>query len=89
MSENTADLRRKLSTPEAAAYLGLGKSTLDKLRLTGGGPRFITLGRRVVYDLVDLEAWTETRKRTNTSETLHQERNSSGGSPAHCLVSDA
>ncbi len=65
-----ADPRRKLSTLEAAAYVGLGKSTLDKFRLTGGGPKFITLGRRVVYDPDDLDAWTEVRKRSSTSEPL-------------------
>ncbi len=64
------ELRRKLSTPEAASFLNLGVSTLNKLRLTGGGPRFIALGRRVVYDVTDLEAWSEARKRSSTSETL-------------------
>jgi predicted DNA-binding transcriptional regulator AlpA len=70
MTTSNADPRRKLATPEAAAYVGLGKSTLDKLRLTGGGPKFITLGRRVVYDVADLDAWAESRKRTSTSEPL-------------------
>ena len=41
--------RKKLSTYEAAAYLGLGKSTLDKMRVTGIGPAFIKIGKRVVY----------------------------------------
>lgn len=70
MNTATAALKQKLSTPEAASYLGLGKSTLDKLRLIGGGPKFITLGRRVVYDATDLDAWTDARKRSSTSETL-------------------
>jgi hypothetical protein len=62
--------RPKLSTVEAAAYLGLGKSTLDKFRLTGGGPRFASLGRRVIYDVPDLDSWVEGRKRTSTSQPL-------------------
>jgi excisionase family DNA binding protein len=66
---NTAEYR-KLSTSEAAVYLGLGKSTLDKLRLVGGGPCFISLGRRVVYDRADLDAWADARKRSSTSEPL-------------------
>ena len=70
MTTILADTRRKLSTPEAAAYLGLGKSTLDKFRLTGGGPRFITCGRRVVYDPEDLDAYANARKRASTSERL-------------------
>ena len=59
---------RKLTVREAAAHLRLSKSHLDKLRLTGGGPAYIKLGRRVVYDLRDLETWAERGRRTNTSE---------------------
>jgi predicted DNA-binding transcriptional regulator AlpA len=68
-SEALTHYRRKLPTPEAANYLGLGKSTLDKLRLTGGGPVFIQLGKRVVYDPADLDAWISTHKRTSISES--------------------
>jgi predicted DNA-binding transcriptional regulator AlpA len=60
--------RRKLPTKEAARYLSLGKSTLDKLRVLGGGPAFIKIGKRVVYDPADLEAWFASHKRTSTSE---------------------
>ena len=39
----------KFNTQEAADYLRLAASTLNKMRLTGGGPVFIKLGpRRVV-----------------------------------------
>jgi predicted DNA-binding transcriptional regulator AlpA len=61
--------RKKLSTYEAAAYLGLGKSTLDKMRVTGIGPAFIKIGKRVVYDPADLEAWSAQHKRSNTSQS--------------------
>jgi hypothetical protein len=44
----------KVSAPEAAKYLGLSASTLSKLRVFGGGPKFHKLGRRVVYDTRDL-----------------------------------
>jgi predicted DNA-binding transcriptional regulator AlpA len=60
--------RHCLRTAEAAAYLGLSKSTLDKLRVTGQGPRYAKLGRICVYDLVDLDAFREARKRLSTSE---------------------
>jgi hypothetical protein len=46
-----------LRVPAAAADLGLGVSTLNKLRLTGGGPRFAKLTSVVVYDLADLDRW--------------------------------
>ena len=63
--------RKMLSTAEAAEYLGYGKSTLDKLRLEGGGPRFISHGRRVTYDPADLDEWAGARKRTSTSDAEH------------------
>ena len=59
---------RKLNVKEAAAYLGLSTSTLNKMRLTGTGPPYMKLGRRVLYDLRDLEQWAVQRKRDHTSE---------------------
>jgi predicted DNA-binding transcriptional regulator AlpA len=59
--------RKKLDTQKASDYLGLGKSTLDKLRLTGGGPAFFKVGARVVYDPADLDAWIAQHKRRSTS----------------------
>ncbi len=61
---------RKLAVPEAARFLGLSKSWLDKRRLEGGdGPAYLKLGRRVVYDLKDLEKWASSNRRKHTSET--------------------
>jgi hypothetical protein len=59
---------RMLNTNEAARYLGLGNSTLTKLRLFGGGPVFLKLGRRVAYDPRDLDKWAESRRRVSTSD---------------------
>jgi predicted DNA-binding transcriptional regulator AlpA len=60
---------RKLRTPDAADYLGVGKSTLDKLRMTGDGPVYSKLGGRIViYDVADLEAYAAARRRRSTSE---------------------
>jgi predicted DNA-binding transcriptional regulator AlpA len=52
----------------AAEHLGLTKSTLDKLRHFGGGPRYFKLGRTVVYDVADLNAWRAERSRTCTND---------------------
>jgi hypothetical protein len=41
---------------EAADYLGVRKSLLDKARIYGGGPRFMRFGRAVVYSTEDLDA---------------------------------
>jgi hypothetical protein len=60
-----------LLTLEAALYVGLTPVTLDKLRLTGGGPPFYRVGsKRVVYDRADLEAWVRSNKFDSTSERL-------------------
>ncbi len=42
---------------KAAEYVGLSKSTLDKLRCYGTGPIYFKLGRAVVYRTSDLDAW--------------------------------
>ena len=56
-------------THVAAQYLALKESTLEKMRLTGGGPVFIRLGSRAVgYDVADLDAWIDSRRVDSTSE---------------------
>jgi predicted DNA-binding transcriptional regulator AlpA len=60
---------RKINAPEAAQYLGISASTLSKLRVTGGGPKFHKLGRRVVYDTRELDGWFSARQRRSTSDT--------------------
>ena len=62
------EFQRRLRTPEAAALLGLSKSTLEKLRLTGGGPRYAKLGKICTYAVEDLQAWAAERTRLSTSE---------------------
>jgi excisionase family DNA binding protein len=57
-----------LRTAEAAAYTGLAKSTLEKLRVRGGGCPYIRVGRVVVYDSADLDAWLSSHRRTSTSD---------------------
>lgn len=57
-----------LKTVEAAAYCGSSSSTLEKLRLHGGGPVFSKLGRRVVYRIEDLDAWLAANRRRSTSD---------------------
>ena len=48
-----------LLASDAARLLSLSQSTLAKLKLTGKGPAYCKLGRRVVYRLEDLTAWLE------------------------------
>lgn len=58
----------RMDTVQAAIYTGLTRSTLAKRRVYGGGPRFIKIGSRVVYDIRDLDAWLQSHKRGSTSE---------------------
>ena len=58
----------RLRTKAAAAYLGLSPSTLEKSRVSGDGPIYASLGRVVVYDVEDLDAYVDARKRHSTSE---------------------
>jgi predicted DNA-binding transcriptional regulator AlpA len=67
-ADNAVFANRKISVREAAAYLGISKSFLDKKRLHGTGPVYLKIGRRVAYDLGDLEIWVAGQKRRHTSE---------------------
>ncbi|MBF0182275.1 MAG: helix-turn-helix domain-containing protein [Magnetococcales bacterium] len=58
----------KLRQREAAAFLGLSCSTLEKWRCTGFGPAFHKLGRVVVYDQSELEAFVSVCRVASTSE---------------------
>ena len=57
-----------LDTPLAAATLRLSQSTLNKWRLTGGGPKYLKIGRRVLYSRDTLEAWARAHERASTSD---------------------
>jgi len=65
-----------LTTNQAAAHLALGRSTLEKWRCSGDGPKFIKLGlRRVGYLKTDLEEWIAARpRRGSTSEVQTPQR---------------
>ena len=59
---------RRLNVMEAADYTGISVSTLNKLRVFGGGSVYTKVGRRVVYEAVDLDAWLAAKRRTSTSD---------------------
>lgn len=57
-----------LNTKEAANYVRLGKPTLERFRISGGGPRYCKLGGAVRYRKADLDTWLESRLVQSTSE---------------------
>ena len=67
MADQTS-AKKYLSSIEAARYLGVSSSMLAKKRLSGNGPRFSKLGKRVLYDVADLDLWTSQSRRSSTSE---------------------
>ena len=60
--------KRLLAVAEAATYLSLSPSTLNKLRVKGGGPRYVKIGGKILYDVRDLDQWIEDHKRNSTSD---------------------
>jgi hypothetical protein len=57
-----------LNTAQAAFYVGLSQRTLEKMRLTGDGPRFRKHGRYVRYHIDDLDVWSLGAQRASTSD---------------------
>ncbi|MGY4227600.1 putative DNA-binding transcriptional regulator AlpA [Bradyrhizobium sp. USDA 4503] len=57
-----------LTQREAAMALRLSERTLERWRVSGDGPPFAKLGRRIGYRPADLEAWIAARLRHSTSE---------------------
>jgi excisionase family DNA binding protein len=60
--------RPMLRTREAATYTGLAKSTLEKLRVTGGGSPYIRVGKVVLYDPNELDSWLALHRHRSTSD---------------------
>jgi Helix-turn-helix domain len=63
-----------LNNDEAARFLNLSPRTLEKQRVIGGGPRFRKFGRRVLYAVIDLEAWANERTCESTSDPYYGAR---------------
>lgn len=57
-----------LNTREAARYLRLQPSTLERWRSVGGGPAYSKLGGRVVYAQGELDAFAEAGRKQSTSD---------------------
>jgi predicted DNA-binding transcriptional regulator AlpA len=58
-----------LTQREAASVLRLSERTLERSRVSGTGPSFCKLGRRVFYRQCDIVSWIESHIVNSTSET--------------------
>ncbi len=73
LAMSATPLGKRLRTPAAADYLGIGKSTLDKMRCHRTGPVFERSGRRaVVYSIPALDEYLAKRRATSTSKSPPQ-----------------
>jgi hypothetical protein len=55
------------SGEKAAERLGISQRTLEKYRVTGGGPPFIKIGKSIRYRIGDLDSWIAKHEFPNTS----------------------
>ncbi len=53
-----------IKSQEAADFLGVSVSWLNKSRMKGDGPVYMKIGGAVRYALPDLEAWMAAQRRT-------------------------
>lgn len=74
---------RTLNTVEAARFLGVSKSWMNKARCAGDGPPFIRLGGRVGYIPADLEKWRAKHRHTSTSDDGHTSTSDDGERNGH------
>lgn len=58
-----------LTQAETAEHLRLSERTLERWRVSGSGPVFVKLGRRVLYRQSDLDEWIASHLVNSTSET--------------------
>lgn len=61
-----------LTTVEAALLLRVAKSTLERMRVQGTGPRYLKVGpgkrSRVLYRQAEIDAWLDKQSFGSTSE---------------------
>jgi hypothetical protein len=57
-----------LTQRDAATLLALSVRTLERLRVSGLGPRYVKAGKAVRYQQEALERWVTAQSRDSTSE---------------------
>jgi excisionase family DNA binding protein len=66
-----SEMQPLLTQDEAAELLKLSVRTLERLRVTSGGPKFLKIRNSVRYRQSDVEAWIASRVVGSTSEGDH------------------
>lgn len=68
MPDISSHTTRMMRAEAVAEFTGLSASYLAKLRCTGFGPPFRKIGRAVLYDPADVQAWLDGHSRASTSD---------------------
>jgi len=63
-------MHKLLNTVEAAPFVGVAPKTLMNWRVAGLGPKHIRAGRRIGYDVADIEEWKDERRVRSTSQSI-------------------
>lgn len=59
---------QKLTPDQLATQLGLSIRTLERMRCAATGPRFIKVGKKILYCQADVDAWLAERRYASTAE---------------------
>lgn len=68
MNEKDPPHVRLMRSSQLEDALGLPKNALAKMRLDGSSPKFIRLGRRIYYDVREVQRWLDANTFTTTAE---------------------
>lgn len=67
-SEQTLHRSQFLEIEEVVALLRVSSSLLAKWRMRGRGPRFIKVGRRILYERSELSRWLAAQTHRSTQD---------------------
>ena len=62
--------KQLLTQPRLSELIDVSERTLERWRVEGSGPVFCRAGRKVLYQLEDVEIWLAASRRRSTSEQL-------------------
>jgi predicted DNA-binding transcriptional regulator AlpA len=68
MADQNPNPEGLLTDRKVSKRYGIPLWTLRKMRVQGGGPPFIKIGRSVFYKVADVEAWINAHRRKSTSD---------------------
>ncbi len=63
-------LTEHMKAKVTAERIGVTAGCLAKWRMTGEGPAYIRVGRRIAYDPRDVQVWLDARRVQSTSQEL-------------------